>query len=119
MATYTKTILSGSTDGRGIKVAANSTPGTLIHTGPTSTAELHEVWLWVANSDSTNRKVTVQWGGTTSPDDLIEVTVAPECGLFALVPGLVIKGNATPLEVRVFCESLNVVVVTGFVNVIA
>ena len=33
MATFSKTILSGSTDGRGIKVAATATAGTLIHTG--------------------------------------------------------------------------------------
>jgi hypothetical protein len=43
MATFSKTILSGSTDGKQIKVAATATAGTLIHTGSTTPATLHEV----------------------------------------------------------------------------
>ena len=52
MATFTKTILSGSTDGRAIKVAATATAGTLIHTGSTNAATLHEVCLYVMNTDT-------------------------------------------------------------------
>jgi hypothetical protein len=33
MATFSKIVLSGSTDGRMIKVAATATAGTTIHTG--------------------------------------------------------------------------------------
>ena len=44
MATFSKTILSGSTDGKQIKVAATATAGTLIHTGSTTPATLHEIW---------------------------------------------------------------------------
>lgn len=119
MATYTKTILSGSTDGRGIKVAASSTPGTLIHTGPTNTAELHEVWLWVTNTDTNNRKITIEWGGVGSPDDHIENYLSPESGLLLIVPGLLIKGNATPLVVRAFGSGSNSINVFGHANVIA
>ena len=119
MATFTKTILSGSTDGRAIKVAATATPGTLIHTGSTTAATLHEVWLYVQNTDTANSKLTIEWGGTTSPDDLIEVTIPSESGLFLIVPGLLIKGNATALVVRAFAATANVLTINGFVNVIA
>jgi hypothetical protein len=119
MATFTKTILSGSTDGRGILVAATSSPGTTIHTGSTTTATLDEIWLYAMNTDTTARKLTIQWGGTTSPNDEIEVTVQPEAGLVTIAPGLLIKGNATALIVRAFAATTNVITIHGFVNRIA
>jgi hypothetical protein len=116
MATFSKEILSGSTDGRMIKVAATATAGTLLHTGDTTATTFDEVWLYAVNSDSTARKLTIEWGGVSSPDDLIEFTVPAESGLYVIAPGLVIKGNATPLVVRAFCASANVVNIAGFVN---
>lgn len=119
MATYTKTILSGSTDGKGIKVVQTATLGTTIHTGSATAATLHEIWLWAQNSDTAARKLTIEWGGATSPDCLIEVTIPPESGPVLVVPGFLIKGNATPLVVTAFCATANVVMVHGFVNVVA
>ena len=116
MATFSKIALSGSTDGKMIKVAATATAGTTIHTGSTTTSTFDEVWLYAVNSDTTARKLTVEWGGTSSPDDLIEFTVPAESGLYLIVPGLVIKGNATALVVRAFCATANVVNIAGFVN---
>jgi hypothetical protein len=118
MATYAKTIFSGSTDGRAIKVAATATPGTTIHTGSSTATHLHEIWLYATNTDTTARKLTIEWGGTSSPDDLIEVTIPGESGLVLVAPGLLIKGNATPLVVRAFCNSANVVTIHGFINTI-
>ena len=119
MATFTKKILSGSTDGRAIKVAATTSAGTTIHTGPTNTAHIDEVWLYASNTDTTARKLTIEWGGTTSPDDLIELTIPPEAGLVLVVPGLIIKGNASALVVRAFCASANEVTISGWVNTIS
>ena len=119
MATFSKTILSGSTDGKQIKVAATATAGTLIHTGPTNTAHLHEVWLYAVNTDTTDRKLTIEWGAAASPDDLIEYTVKAENGLYLIIPGLLIKGNASALTVRAFAATANVICISGYVNVIA
>lgn len=119
MAIFTKNILSGSTDGRAIKVAATSTPGTLIHTGSTTISHLHEVWLYAQNTDTTARKLTIEWGGTSSPDDLIEVTIPAEAGLTLVVPGLLIKGAASALVVRSFAATANVITIHGYVNEIA
>ena len=119
MATFTKTIFSASTDGRAILVSATSSAGTLIHTGPTTTTHLNEIWLYAMNSDTTARKLTVQWGSTSTPQDDIELTVQPESGLVLVTPGLLIKGNATPLVVRAFAATTNVITIHGFVNVIA
>jgi hypothetical protein len=119
MATFSKTILSGSTDGRGILVAATSSPGTTIHTGSATAATLHEVWLYAQNYDTTDRKLTIQWGGTTAGTDDIEYTVKAENGLYLIAPGLLIKGNATPLIVRAFAATGTAIVIHGYVNVIA
>ena len=119
MATFSKSILSGSTDGKQIKVAATATAGTLVHTGPTDTGHLHEVWLYAVNTDTTDRKLTIEWGAAASPDDLIEFTVKAESGLYLIVPGLLIKGNASALTVRAFAATANVICISGYVNVIA
>jgi hypothetical protein len=116
MATFSKIALSGSTDGRMIKVAATATAGTTLHTGSATATTFDEIWLYAVNSDTTARKLTVEWGGVSSPDDLIEFTVPAESGLYLITPGLVIKGNATPLVVRAFCATANVVMVSGYVN---
>jgi hypothetical protein len=119
MATFTKQKLSGSTDGRAIKVAATATAGTTIHTGSATATTYDEVWLYAVNTSASSVKLTIEWGGTSSPDDLIELTVLPEAGLVTVVPGLLIKGNATPLVVRAFAATADVVTIHGFVNQIA
>lgn len=116
MATFSKQILSGSTDGKAIKVAATATAGTTIHTGSTTATTLDEVWLYAVNSSAADVKLTVQWGGTTSPDDDIEYTVKAENGLYLIVPGLILKGNATALVVRAFAATANVICISGYVN---
>jgi len=116
VATYSKIALSGSTDGKLIKVAQTATAGTTIHTGSSTATTFDEVWLYAVNSDTTDRKLTIEFGGTSSPDDLIEQTITAESGLLLVVPGLVIKGNATALVVRAFCASANLVHLSGYVN---
>jgi hypothetical protein len=119
MATFNKLTLSGSTDGRGILVAATASPGTTIHTASSTSTTFDEIYLYAQNTSASAVKLTVQWGGTTSPNDDIEVTIAAEAGLMLVVPALVIKGNATPLVVRAFATTTNVITIHGFVNRIA
>lgn len=116
MATYSKIELSGSTNGRLIKVVATATAGTTIHTGSSTATTYDEVWLYAVNSDTTDRKLTIEFGGTSAPDDLIEQTITAESGLVLVVPGLIIKGNATALLVRAFAATANVVMIGGYVN---
>ncbi len=114
--TFSKLTLSGSTDGRPIKVGATSSPGTLIHTASSTATTYDEIWIYAMNTSSTAVALDIQWGGTTSPDDDIELTVQPESGLVTVVPGFPIKGNATPLVVRAFAATTNVITIHGFVN---
>jgi hypothetical protein len=116
MATYNKLTLSASTDGRPILVAQTATAGTTIHTASSNTSIYHEVWIYAQNTDTTNRKLTVEFGGTSSPSDLIELTVPAEAGLTLVVPGIPLRGNATPLVVRAFAATANVVTISGYIN---
>ena len=111
MATYSKVKLSGGTDGKNIKVAATSTPGTTSHTAHAT--DLDEIWLYAVNSDTSARKLTIEFGGTSAPDDLIELTIQPESGLVLVVPGLVLTNS---LVVKAFAASANLVLINGYVN---
>ena len=115
MATVVKAELSGSTDGRAILVAATSTPGTTIHTVAAVTGDdnYDEIYLWAVNSDTSDRKLTIEYGGQTAPNDLIEYTVPAEAGLKLIVPGLILQNS---LVVTAFCATTNVVTIHGFVN---
>jgi len=113
MSVFSKRFLSGSTNGRGIKVAATATPGTLIHTAVAGTTNMDEVWLYVYNSHTAAVMLTVEWGGVTVPDDNINVSVPAQQGLFKILPGIPINNG---LEVRAFGDVANVLVITGFVN---
>lgn len=118
MATFSKTILSGSTDGKGIPVAATASPGTTIHTGSSTAADLHEVWLYAANYGTSAVNVTIQFGGTAA-SDAITAYLEPYVGLQLVASGLILKGNATPNVVRAYAGAANVVSVFGYVNAIA
>ncbi len=111
MAVYSREILSGSTNGRPIPVVATTTPGTTIHTEGAGTTDV--IYLWAINTDTTDRKLTLEWGGQTAPGDLIEVTVPAEDGLHLVVPGLPLGGG---LVVTAFAASASVVNIVGYVN---
>jgi hypothetical protein len=113
MATYAKQFLSGSTNGRLIKVIATTSPGTTIHTSVAGTSDIDEVWLWATNTSTSNVKLTLEYGGTTSPDDLIEVTILPKSGLTLIVQGLVLQNS---LIIKAFAASANVINIGGYVN---
>jgi hypothetical protein len=113
MATYTKRLLSGSTNGKGVKVAATATPGTTLHTAVTGTADLDEVWIYVVNTQATAVKLTLEWGDTTAPDGNIEATIPGESGLMLIVPGLLLQNGLT---IGAFASVANVLVIHGFVN---
>lgn len=118
MATYTKTILSGSTDGKGIKVVKTATAGTTIHTCSSTATDLEEIWLWAYNSHTAAVLLTIEFGGATAPDQNIKVYIPSQEGLFCVVPGLILKGNATPLTVKAFAATENVITISGYVNLI-
>lgn len=113
MATFTKLKLSGSTDGKPIKVAATATAGTTIHTA--SSTALDELWLWVTNTDTADRTLTIEFGGTTDPDHLIvkALTIPASSVPIPIVTGQLLTNS---LVVGAFASSANKLLITGYVN---
>ena len=113
MATYSKVLLSGCTNGKQIKVVQTATAGTTIHTATSGSTNLDEIWLYAVNSSSSAVKPTIEWGEATAHDGNIEVTVPAEDGYMLVVPGLLLQNS---LVVKAFAATANVILINGYVN---
>lgn len=100
------------TNGRQIKVAATATPGTLIYTAVAGTAAIDDIRLTAVNNATTAVDLTIEWGGTTSPDDQIKVRLYPGAGEQVVATGRLNGGVA----VRAFAASANVISCKAEVN---
>jgi len=103
--------LSGSTDGRGIKIGATATPGTLIHTAQANATDMDVPEISVCNTSSSDLVATFECYGTTSPDDLLKRTIP--AGETVQVP---IPPGRNGLVLRCFAGTTNVLVVFGCVK---
>jgi len=117
MATAVKRKLSGSTDGKAIKITTTATAGDTIHTAVASTTPgtFDEIWLWAYNGHTADLALTIEFGGATVPDQNIVVTIPFKSGLVPIVPGLILQNG---MVVKAFAASANLVTITGFVNAI-
>lgn len=107
--------LSGCADGKAIKVAATSTPGTTIHTAVSGTTDgtYDEIWLWAFNAHTGDVVLTIEYGGTTDPDNIFKVTIPFQAGLVPVIPGLILQNEAV---VKAFAGTADVITLVGFVN---
>lgn len=113
MATYTKLALSGSTNGKPIKITASGTLGTTIHTAVSGTSDFDEVWLYAYNGHTSDVVLTVEFGGVSVPDENIVTTLPSKLGLVPIVPGLILQNG---LVISAFSDTPNVVTLAGFIN---
>ena len=118
-ATFTKLALqpAGTTgDGLGILVVATATAGTAIHTASSTATTIDELWLYAYNNHSGANILTIEFGGVTSPKDVIKSSLATQSGLVLICAGLVIQGNATAKVVRAFAGTASQISIFGYVN---
>lgn len=109
----TKALLSGSTNGKGIKIVQTSTLGTTVHTAVAGTSSLDEIWLWAYNGDTVTRTLTIEWGEATVPDGNTIIDIPSKSGRFLIIDGRLLQNG---LVVTGFASAANVIVVDGFVN---
>jgi len=109
--------LSGSTDGKAIKVVQTATAGDTIHTAVagTTAGTYDEIWLWAYNGHTADVVLTIEFGGATVPDQNIVVTIPYKAGLVPIVPGLILQNE---MIVKAFAATANVITINGFVNAI-
>ena len=119
MATFTKVLLSGSTQGKAIKVAATTSgsAGTTIHATGTSASVIDEVWLYAYNSSASSVTLTIQYGGVTAVDNEIKLPIPPTSGLTLVIAGLILTGTgAAANTIAAYAATTNVITVSGYVN---
>lgn len=88
MAAFSKVSLdNASNDWRGIEIQNTSTT---FHTAHATAID--EVWAWCSNVDTADKILTIEWGGTTVPDDNMTFTV-PASSTILVVPGLCASGS--------------------------
>ena len=114
MATYSKVKLSGSDDGRNISVTGTATGASVtVHQAGAGTSNMDEVWIYACNTSASAVVLTIEYGGTTDQDDLIELELAADSGMTLIVPGFLLMDD---LYVKAFAASANVININGFVN---
>ena len=108
-------LLSGSTNGKPIKIAATATLGTTIHTAIAGTSGMDEIYCWVTNTSGSSVNLTVEFGGATSPDNhLVDAYPIPANSL--PIPICTGQNLQNGLVVTMFASTANVLVVTGHIN---
>jgi len=113
---FTKKLLSGSTNGKGILVAATATTGTTIHTAVTGTSSLDEIWLYATNTSAAAVVLNIEWGEAgSSPSTNTVVTIPAKAGRFMVCDGRLLQNG---LIVTAFAGTTNVIVIDGYVNAI-
>ena len=120
MATYSKVLLSASSQGQPITVAATASTGTTIHATGTSSSTIDEVWLYANNTSTSPVLLTVQFGGTASPQNAKPITLPPQSGDTLIVAGLPLTGDGSAAKtVYAFAATASVITISGYVNRIA
>lgn len=114
--TYTIEKLSGSTDGLGIKVTGTGTGSTVtIHTATSGSGDIDLVTLFAQNNDADGetRTLTLEWGGSTDPDNLIVVPVPCKVGPVLICDRLPLLNSKV---VKAFSDEANDVQIYGHVQ---
>lgn len=121
MATFNKLALCPSgTEGTGAGIlvvgTGSGSSATPVHTGSTTTTTYDELWLYASNTSTTDNKLTIEYGGTTAGFTIVQ-TISGQSGLILIVPGLIIKGAASPVEVKAWSTTTGSVVnIFGYIN---
>ena len=116
MATYTKLLLSGSTNGRNMQVTGTASGSAiLVHTAVAGTSDLDEIWLYATGTTATSRILTIEFGAAGGDKDLVELDVGVEgTGAKLVIPGWLLQNG---LVLKAYCPAAtNEINLNGFVN---
>ena len=114
MATFSKQLLSGSTNGRPIEIVATSSVGTTIHTvQATATSAREMAYLYAVNSNTNDMTLSLELGGTATTD-LLAITIPDGDGPILVCPGVAFTG--TDAIIRAFATATGGLAVIGYVN---
>jgi hypothetical protein len=113
---FSNELLSGSTNGLAVKVTGIDTANAVtVHTAISGTTSYDLITLWAQNNDADGetRTLTIEFGGTSSPDNLIVVPVPCRVGPMLVCTRLPLRNG---LVVKAFSDEANDVQVYGEVQ---
>tara|TARA_Y100000310_G_scaffold345703_1_gene468514 strand:+ start:3832 stop:4197 length:366 start_codon:yes stop_codon:yes gene_type:complete len=117
MPTFSKIILSGSTDGEGIAVTATTaSQGTTIHTAVTGAAEsIDEIYIYAYSAVTTIATLSLAIGPTTATGSRLSYTVTADdlSGLHLVYPGIPLRNAKV---VKAYATTADVFNLFGFAN---
>src|SRR5512147_1057924 len=116
MATYSRLLLSGSTNGLPIPVTGTATGSAdTIHTALTGVIGFDELYLWVSNVTAAPAKLTLEWGSTSDPGGHIvkNYAIPAYSPPIPVATGQVLNNAKV---VKAFSDTASALNVTGFVN---
>ena len=112
--TFTKALLSGSTNGRSIKIVPTVVgSAATIHTSVSGTTSFDEIYIYAYNHHTIPVDLTICFGGTSVPDDYQTITIPNKAGRYLVIDGRLLQNS---LIVKAFASVANVVTLDGFVN---
>ena len=112
MATVTKQLLTGSTNGMPITLTTAVTSGAVtIHTTIASTTDMDEVWVWATNIHTGVITLTIECG-TADEDQHIRVKIQPDDTVL-VVPGMILNNAKV---IKGFSSTADKCNVFGYVN---
>ena len=115
MATISKVLLSGSTNGLPIACTGGTASANAVtaHTAGSGTSNIDEIWMWATNiSTTTSVLLTIEWGLANDAAGKIVHLINPS-ETVSIVPGIPLNNSKV---VEVFASVVDVVNVFGFVN---
>src|SRR5262245_39090852 len=116
MATVLRRPLSASPNGTLIGVVATSSPGTTVHVMPTATNLNDGISLKVTNRATVWRILTVEWGTTSTNDQLI-MSVPPQDGWYRIIGAQNwINQAASGATIAAFATATWGLAIMGYVN---
>jgi len=114
MATYSKLFLSGSSAGKQILIAATtSASATQIHTAVAGSSSMDEVWLYAYNDSTGSSVLSLLWGGTVEPNDVVRISMLPRAGRNLIADGKLLANSNV---ISAYSDVANVIAIDGFIN---
>jgi hypothetical protein len=114
MAIYTKQLLSASIDGQQIVIGGTSvTASTIIHTAPSGSAYMDEVWIYAYNDNMTSRVLNIAWGSLNESSSITRYDITSQGGRVLIIDGKLIMNGRS---VYAYCSTSGSIFIDGFVN---
>ena len=107
----TPKLLSGSTNGKPIKVTSTTTGAAdTVHTGVAGTSSIDFVDVYATNNSASAVDVSLGWGGVTVDETLGPIEIAADAGPIKIADKFPIQNGQV---VKAWAGSANVILLTG------